>query len=439
MRTRRGNGFAMFLFYEIFSAVLAPLLACGLTAYALATGKKRRGLANAFGLAPRTGGDPRFKKTLWLYALSVGEVWAAVPVLRQVRQQRPDIRIVVSTTTDAGYDSARQRLAFVENIFYQPLDFWPFTRMAVARIKPDLFVLTETSFWPGLLHVLNRRKVPALLFQGRISKKSLRRYRKIAPLMARILNSFQTLCMMTARGAEDIRALGVAPSRVRVIGSTRFDALQTLPESRRRRIREQLGIAAACPVFVAGSTHEGEEAVVLDVFCRLRRRHETLALVLAPRRMERVPEIVRILQEKNIAFVKRSEQNAAGGGGDPVVLLDTMGELSNVYAVADAVFVGRSLFAPGGGHSLMEPAAHGKPVLRGPFVEYNQSDADELDRIGAAFTVRNADEMTETLQALLDDPARREAIGCKAQALIEDSKGAAQKMTALIFATLDGP
>ncbi|MFQ5673064.1 MAG: 3-deoxy-D-manno-octulosonic acid transferase [Nitrospinales bacterium] len=428
----------MFLFYEILSALLAPWLACGLAVYVLATGKKRRGLANSLGLTPRADrGDARFRKTLWLYALSVGEVRAAAPVLRQVRQQRPDIRIVVSTTTDAGYDAARKQLAFVENIFYQPLDLWPFTRMAVARINPDLFVLTETSFWPGLLYVLNRRGTPALLFQGRISKKSLRRYRRMAPFMARVLSSFQTLCMMTARGAEDVRALGVAPSRVRVIGSTRFDGLQTAPESRRKRLREQLGIADGCPVFVAGSTHEGEEAVVLDVFCRLRQRHETLTLVLAPRRMERVPEIVRMMEEKNIAFVKRSEQNGAGGG-EPVVLLDTMGELSDVYAVADVVFIGRSLFAPGGGHSLMEPAAHGKPVLHGPFVEYNQDDADALGEIGAALTVRDGDEMAETLQALIDDPARRAALGRQAQTLIEANRGASQTMAELILQTLDG-
>ncbi|MEC7641735.1 MAG: glycosyltransferase N-terminal domain-containing protein [Nitrospinota bacterium] len=420
----------------IFSLILSPLFAV----HSLVTGKKRRGLGNRFGLTPKVDrSETRFRKTLWLYALSVGEVWAAVPVLQQVRQLRPEIRIVVSTTTDAGYDAAKNQLGFVEKIFYQPLDLWPFPEMAVSRIQPNIFVLTETSFWPGLFHVLEQSNIPALLFQGRISKKSLHRYRKIVPLMSRVLNSFRILCMMTENGAEDLRSLAVEPSKVKVIGSTRFDSLQTVSSTERERIRSALKITSGRPVFVAGSTHEGEEEIILDVFRRLRQRYETLTLVLAPRRMERVPEIEQMMKARTISFTKRSEQSVNGEGTASVILLDTMGELMGVYSVADVVFVGHSLLPPGGGHSLIEPASHGKVVLHGPYVEYNQKDADEMKNLGVAFTVSDASGMEDTLKMLLDDAPRRQALGLKAQALIEENKGAAQKMAGLIFETLDGP
>lgn len=428
----------MMILYQWLSALAALLIAPCFAAYSLFTGKKRRGLRHHFGLVPPLNDkDGSARKTLWLYALSMGEVWAAVPVLQRVRQQRPDIRIVVSTTTDAGYDAIHNHLGFVEKIIYHPLDLWPFPLLAANTIKPDLFVLTETSFWPGLLHILNRKRVPALLFQGRISKKSMRRYRKAAPLVARLLNSFKILCMMTGEGAEAIRVLGVDASKVRVIGNTRFDALKTVSEPRRRQIKESLKIPAEFPVFVAGSTHEGEEEAVLEAFRKLKERHPTLVVVLAPRRIERVAEIAQWMRARDIPFVAKSELSKADGPSANAVLLDTMGELSEIYSIADAVYVGRSLFPPGGGHSLIEPASHGKAVLHGPYVEYNQADADELGKHGVALTVHDAGEMAETILQLLDDEPRRRALGQKAKALIEAKKGAAAKMTEIIFDTLE--
>lgn len=422
--------------YTILSSIAALIFAPCFAVYSLLTGNKRHGLSHHFGLTPRLDpNDGRFKKTLWLYALSVGEVWAATPVLKLVRQRRPDIRIVVSVTTDAGYGAVHKQLGFVEEIFYHPLDLWPFPSIAVNRIKPDLFVLTETAFWPGLLHVLDCKKVPALLFQGRISKKSMRRYQKIAPFVSRVFNSFKILCMMPGEGAEEIQVLGVDSSKVRVIGNTRFDALKTISDSRRRQIREELKIPEGHPVFVAGSTHEGEEEVILDVFRQLQERYKTLVLVLAPRRMERVAQIAQMMESRSIAFVKRSELNAGPGAG--VILLNTMGELSDVYSISEVAYVGRSLFPPGGGHSLIEPAAHGKVVLHGPYMEYNQPDADELGKHGVAMTVNNASEMRETIQRLFDDEPRRQALGQKAKTLIEEKKGAAQKMVEIIFDTLE--
>lgn len=428
----------MIFLYHLLSTLAALLVVPVFAVRSLWTGKKRPGLVHHFGFVPPgKKGDGNNNKTLWLYALSVGEVAAAVPVLERIRGERPDMRLVVSVTTDAGYHQASKLLPTIDDVFYHPLDLFPCLSLALARIQPDLFILTETGFWPGILFLLKQKNIPALLFHGRISKKSMRRYKRAGFFVTRALNTFQTLCMQNQEEVEQLVSLGVDPARLRVIGDTKYDVLNPIPEEGRAEIRRRLGIPTDSPVLVAGSTHDGEEAVLLDVHEHLSERIPGLVLVIAPRRLERVPEIVDLINANNRSCVLRSTLNLTEEHQTGIILLDTIGELADVYSIADAVFIGRSLFAPGGGHSLIEPAAQGKVIFHGPYMEYNQAVTNELSQQGVAVTVKDGAELEEKIWELMQDDARRNALSQKAIDLIEAKKGASHRMADIIFHALE--
>lgn len=421
----------MIYIYNIFATLLTLALAPVFVAWSVVTGKKRRGLLHHFGILPSFR---ERKLTLWLYALSMGEVTAAAPVLKLVRAERPDIRIVVSVTTDSGYEAAHKQLGFVERILYHPFDGLPFLALARRRIKPDIFIVTETGFWPGLLHML--RDIPTLLFHGRISQKSMRRYKLLKPFVISVLNGFGKLCMQNIQSREDMFKFGIDPSLLEVIGDTKYDALGTVSAEEQVSLRSALQIPDGCPVIVAGSTHEGEEEIILTAFQKLKADYPKILLILAPRRLERLPAIADLLGSKGIPFVQRSRLSETKRVEESVILLDTMGELFSVYSIGDIAFVGRSLIPPGGGHSLIEPASLGKVVLHGPYMEYNQTVADELGKEGVAIIVRDAEELGKTIRDLLANPSRRVSLSQKAQALIEAKKGASKRMAEIIFAAL---
>ncbi len=424
--------------YHIISTLAVLLAAPFSFIHALTTGKKRRGLWHRLGFVPPLPeADLPDTPTLWLHALSLGEVTAARPVLHALKQKAPGIRIAVSVTTDTGYDGAQQHLDFADRIFFHPHDAWPCNKAAVERIRPDLFVLMDTGFWPGFLHHLDRKKIPALLFNGRISKRSLRRYQVLRSFFRTVFNRFDLLGMNNAGGAEAMRVLGVDRARVQVTGDPKFDGLQIIPPQERTAIRNELRIPDSGRVWVAGSTHAGEEEIVLSVHQKLKSRFPDLLLILAPRRLERIGDLTALLTRRKIPFARRSRIDPAHAEVRDVLLLDTMGELASAYAIAQIAFVGRSLLPPGGGHSLMEPAACGIPVLHGPHIENFRPLATEFQEQGCAFEVRNEQEMTETLTRLLDDEAARSRIAAGAPALIENHRGASARMAGIILETLN--
>jgi len=423
----------MILFYHIISTILAFFVAPCFTLYSFVTGKKRRGLWHHFGLVPSPScSSPQ--KTLWLFALSLGEVTAAAPVLKIIHEERPDLCIVVSVTTDSGYDGARQKIPFANQIIFHPLDCLPFTLSALNRIRPDVFIVTDTGFWPGLLDLMFRRKIPALLFNGRISERSLRRYQSLGKFSKNLFNRFSVLCMQNEHGSHDLKALGMDTARLRVIGDPKFDALVEVPEEERKKIRAHLGISKASRVWVAGSTHTGEEGIILEVYQSLKKKFDDLVLVLAPRRLERVGAVASLLRTRKISFTRRT---AIGGtSGNQVILLDTMGELGKIYSIGNVAFVGHSLLPPGGGHSLMEPLAQGTPVVHGPHIENFRQVAEELRQSELAFPANNAEEMESVLTSLLDNSTQNTVLPKKASNWIKNHQGASRRMADIILETL---
>ena len=416
---------------KIASFVIMP----SFTAYSLITGKKQRGLKDHFGWVPVVEKKPG-QKLVWVHALSLGEVTSAAPVLKIIREKRPNIAIVVSVTTDAGYDAAKRMLPFVDHIFFHPLDSWPFINRALDRIKPDLYVLTDTGFWPSMLMNLKERRIPPMVFNGRISEKSQARYKQMAKLVKPLLQTFAVICMQSERGRTSIQELGAPAQKVRIVGDTKFDALQIVPESERARIRERFRFPFDGQVFVAGSTHAGEEKVCADAYLKLRRKFPKLSMVLAPRRMERVGEIVKLLEKENVRFVLRSKIDPRSKPMANVVVLDTLGELAKTYAIADVAFVGRSLNAPGGGHNLLEPVAQGVPVLHGPYVENFQKVASELKAQGLAFTVSDDQTLFSTVRRLLLHADELPMLRKKATAYVQSKRGSSLEIAKYIVAIL---
>jgi len=423
--------------YHMLTGLAALVVLPGFFFYSIITGKKTRGLGHHFGYVPA------FRKRenqplVWVQALSFGEINAAAPVLKRLSEDRPDIDIVVSVTTDSGYDRAKALLPFARKIFFHPLDCWPFLRLALARIRPDLYVLTDTGFWPGMIYMLSARGVPQILFNGRLSEKSFKCYNFVRPWVAGLINRFDLICMQSEAGRQAMVALGADPERLRVVGDTKYDGLKNVGQPEGFRLREALRIPASHPVWVAGSTHPGEEDILLDAYRELKTGFPNLTLVLAPRRMERVGELETLCEKRGLDFIRRSEIKPNDSHGHHVILLDTMGELAKLYAVADITFVGRSLIRPGGGHSLIEPAAQGKVVLHGPYVENVQQSAGELGALGIAIEAATAGDMVKRIKELMEDHSLHAKLTEKALSLVKEKKGASREMAGIILRVLGG-
>ena len=424
----------MFFLYHLLSLFLAVLLVPLFSLSALFSKHKWKGLAHHFGWVPAK--TRQSEKTLWLHALSMGEVIAAAPVLKLLRGQNPDLYIALSVTTDSGYETAH-KLDFIDSVFFHPLDCLPFTQLALSRINPDLYVVPDTGFWPGLIDLLHRKNVPALLFNGRISERAARRYLLAGSLFKETFQKFHRLYMQNTNGEKAALALGVSRENIEVVGDSKYDALQPMTDEEKERLRQTFKLQANTPVWIAGSTHAGEEEIILNAHRQLMVKHPNLILILAPRRMERVEEVTALLKKENFSFTSRSSLGHAESSS--VILLDTMGELAEVYSLGQVAFVGRSLIRPGGGHSLIEPLSYGLPVLHGPYIENIRHVAEIAHNQGLVFQVANPEELEQKVHTLLKNPSHRLEISEKAKIFIAQQQGAANKMADIITQCLNFP
>ena len=356
------------------------------------------------------------RRVLWLHSASVGEVLASGPLVRRLRDALPGWAIVLSTTSLTGRELAG-KIEGADGAVLLPLDLPASVERALGSIMPSAFVFTETEIWPNLLRALAARRVPALLLSGRISPRSFRRYRWVRPFLREVLAHVSLFGMQTEAEAERIRALGAPDDRVRVTGSLKLDAAGTAAA---------ITLDVAGPLWIAASTHEGEEAACLRVFRSLRRRFSALRLLLAPRHLDRLGAVEDTLRREGVGFVRRSSLGDARWRGDPeVLLLDTLGELSGLYAGATAAFVGGTL-ADVGGHNLLEPARAAVPVLYGPHVENVALVAEKLEAVGGGYRVRDEAELETRLASLLADPDKARRAGEAARAAIhQDLAGGA--------------
>jgi 3-deoxy-D-manno-octulosonic-acid transferase len=356
--------------------------------------------------------------SIWVHAVSVGEVLAARPLIERLKERFPGLPLFVSTTTVTGNAVARKAAARADGLFFAPFD-WPRpVRRTLTRLKPRLLVLVETEIWPNLIHEARRRGIRVAVVNGRISPRSFRRYMWVRRLLTHVLHEVDLFLMQSDAHSDRVRRIGAPGERVRTVGNLKYDALSRAgaPESLARLVAPD-----AAPLWVAGSTAEGEEVGILEAFRALRGRFPEARLLIAPRHPERFETVLTLVQASGWRVARRSTLTAPWTGD--VLVLDTLGELAPVYSLATIVFVGGSL-VPLGGHNVLEAAIHGKAVIVGPHMENFQEIADLFTSAGALVQVPSATALAAAVLDLMTDEPRRRRIGEAARGLIDGHRGA---------------
>ena len=364
------------------------------------------------------------KDCVWIHGASVGEIVATSPLVKQIRKEMPGRPILVSAFTVGGYDMAKQIIPEADAIIYFPLDLPFVAESLVKRIHPGVFMPVETELWPNFLRSIRERHIPVMMVNGRISEKSVKTYRYLYGIWEDILNTVTRFCMQSSIDADYIASLGADRKKIFVTGNTKFDQTYAVvtPEDL-TAYREQLGLGSAFPVLVAGSTHPGEEKALLKVFKQIRQEFPDARLLIAPRKPTRSEEIAKLAQVNGFDVGFRSKMLEQGPEPHAVVMLDTIGELGRIYAVGDVVFVGGSL-ATTGGHNVLEPAAHAKPILVGPNMQNFKDSYSLLSKVGACKMVQNTSELARETLDILHNDERRQKMGAASLQVIHENRGA---------------
>lgn len=389
------------------------------------------------GLAQRLGRVPRHLKNLparviWIHAVSVGEVLAISTFVKRLQERFPGYRVLISTTTATGNQVARERFG-TENVFYFPLDLGFAIRPYLRALHPEVVVLAETEFWPNFLRNASRAGAKIAVVNARISDRSFPRYAKCRRFLRRIL---QPVGLFIAQSDEDQRrliAIGAAAGRVRVGGNLKFEVSPAAHPEIVHRVRESFADGGATPIIIAGSTVEGEEPVVLQACEGVTKHYPRLGIILAPRHRERFAAVAKIITDSPFALVRRSDWHNEPIPPGTVFLLDSIGELASLYALADVAFVGGSL-VPRGGHNILEPAQHGLPIVIGPHYENFRDVVDIFVRSGAVRIV-SADKLGAEFLALLSNHAERsgpESLGQRAAEVVRVQAGATERTLSAI-------
>jgi 3-deoxy-D-manno-octulosonic-acid transferase len=367
--------------------------------------------------------------SIWLHAVSMGEVSAAAALLRALRARHPAVPIVLSTATPTGRARAQSLFGTEVDVRYLAYDTPGSVRRFLGRVNPRVGVIIETELWPNLLYECRRRAVPVLLASARLTPKSVSRYRRVRSLFGDAVAQNVTIAAQTSEDAERFVAIGASPARTRAVGNVKFDMQlgeEVLATARKLRA-EYLGDR---PVWIAGSTHGGEEEQLLAAHAELRQAIAGALLVLVPRHPQRFASVADLLADRKERFDRRSVAARVRADAD-VLLVDTMGELAALYAAADVAFVGGSL-VPVGGHNLLEPAALGVPVITGPYTANSAEIARELMLRGGAVQVADAHTLANVLSQFFSDPDMRRRAGARGREFVEAHRGTVARLVELI-------
>jgi len=372
------------------------------------------------------------KGNLWVHALSVGEVLSAIPLLEQLKVAFPEKDILFSVTTQSGMALAKEKLSGrVACIMTLPVDAWWCMRRVVNHVNPSVFILVETDLWPGLLGILEQKGVGSLLVNGRISPRTLKSYQKAPAVIRRMFAPLAYCLMQTDLDRDRLLQLGMDREKVITTGNIKFDReMVTMDENQKRHWLETLGLNPEMRIWVAGSTHEGEEAVILKVFQDLKRKYPLLRLVIAPRDVHRALDISKMIRSQGMVVALRTTVSKKNRPHD-VLVLDTVGELEHVYALCSVAFVGGSV-VPIGGHNLLEPAAFGVPVLFGPHTHNFEFMSESILRSGGAMRVQDGKELQTAMKRLLSDSELQRRMGERAKAFVLENRGALKRVVGYV-------
>lgn len=420
------------LFYLALVTAVSPWLLW----QAVRRGKYRDGYREKLlGRVPlRRGSEP----CIWLHAVSVGEVNLLGVLIRELRQCRPDVRLVLSSTTRTGLELARKKYADLTT-FYCPLDFSWACRTALRRLRPDLLVLAELELWPNLIRAAEERGVPIAIVNGRLSERSWRGYRRLRPLVRRVLAKLSLVAVQNEEYSARFADLGVAAGKLVVTGSLKYDGASTnRGNANTVRLARLAGIATQDFVFLAGSTQEGEEQAAVETYRTLAAEFPQLRLVIVPRHAERFADVAQFLERSGLPFVRRSALDAAGvdvNHAARILLVDAIGELGAWWGTAQAAFVGGS-FGNRGGQNMIEPAAYGAAVSFGPNTWNFRDIVASLLAAEAAAMVQNPKELTAFVRRCLTDDGYARRLGERAQRLVAANLGATGRTVAAVLPLL---
>ncbi len=408
----------MYILYNLFLIVATVAFFPVILFKLITVPKYRAGLTQKLGRL-RKGVLKVIKGTrpIWVHAVSVGEVMAAHPLIRELKKKYPHRKLILSTVTVTGNYTARRRVPEADAVFYFPFDYPCIVRRVIQGINPAVVLVAETELWPNFFRELKRLGIPSALINGRISPKSHKNYLKFKTFFRQVFDQVTLLCMQSEEDALRIEDIGADPGKIMITGNLKFD--QKIPITRSNLI----AIPPDRKVITAGSTHRGEETALVEIFSRLREKYPKLLLIIAPRHPERFDEVEGVINGAGFECQRRSTLK---GTVKDILLLDTIGELRTFYAVCDIAFVGGSLVKVGG-HNLLEPAAVKKPVIFSRYMFNFKEISEALMSSGGGIMVKDKGELYLQLDNLLSDPERARRMGERAFRIIEANSGAAKK------------
>ena len=370
------------------------------------------------------------KPNIWIHAVSVGEFNLAATLLDQLRPHYPHHQFVVSVTTLTGHEVAQKRLRPEDILLFFPIEFLPSMAHVVSLVSPRLAIIVETEIWPNFIYCLSNLGVPCFMANGRVSAKSFRRYHRVKPFMKDVLGRITRFNMQTEHDATRVISLGAPADRVTVAGNIKFDAVKLAPSCQAdEALRAEIGMPIGTPVFLAAALDRtgDEDPHMLEVIARVRAEVPAAALMIVPRHPERGADIARMVAAHGLVPRRRSRREKFNEPATQVFIVDTVGELTRFYTLAKTVFVGKSLFPPGGGQNMIEPVALGLPVLYGPYTSNFRGVADTLAEHGGARIVSTVDELAQAVVTLWNEPERARTMVAKGQTFIRAQQGATQR------------
>jgi len=406
--------------YFIYTFILTIGLIVALPYYLLRFRKYMPTLADRFGLLK----IPQLRRSIWVHAVSVGEVKAVETLLERLRQQFPDNALVVSTATPAGQQLALERKDIVDHTFYFPIDLPFCVRRAIDRVDPAMVIIAETEIWPNFLRACRAHEAQVVMINGRISDKSFARYRLARRWLRRVFEDYTIIGMQSEMDRQRIEAIGADPRKVTVFGNLKYDAV-AVNRSVDNAISDFLDDWK--PLWIAGSTMAGEEELVLDAYRELIRTHPNLKLLIAPRHANRFDSVAELLEKRGLLAVRRTQLNANRSSGANVLLLDTIGELASVFQYATVVYIGGTL-VPTGGHNVLEPARHSKPIVFGPHMENFRDIARIFLDAKAGIQISTPADLAPAVDAILSSPQHASELGRKAFAVVQENTGVTDRV-----------
>ena len=419
-----------YLFYNILSIIAFPVLVVAL----VVRRKYREGLCQRMGFFPKSVHDQlKDIHPIWIHAVSVGEVIASIPIIKKIKEVYPQKKIVLSTITFTGNDTARKKIPEIDVLIYFPYDFFFIVKKVLMIINPCIFIHTGTEIWPNFLFFLHQREIPSVIVNGRISSKSCRRYKLFGWFFKKVFNKVSAFGMQSLVDYQRVIDIGADHQKVLVTGNMKFD--QKTPDVNDRHKEEllnELNLGLEDKIFIAGSTHSAEEDMILEVFQQLIKEFSNLILILAPRHPERFSEVEKLVKKRGFVVHRKSQikkyQHLLRA---QVILMDTIGELAQFYSIGEIIFVGGSLVNIGG-HNILEPLVYKKPVIFGPYTQNVSEFVNALRESGAGILVSTKDDLLFQAQKLLNNKEEAQMRGERGFQVIKVNQGATEKNFTII-------